>query len=158
MRRIMITILLLALAALSCTRQPVPSPEQVGTKSVVELLRRQRGGLTEWQKFMLAIIWTESKGNPAAVGKAGDSGVMQLREIYVAEVNRLYGTGYTIEDAFDIAKTLEMFDLLQDYYNPEHDIEKAIYYHNKSSAYKMKVLENLALVERMEAARRAVSR
>ena len=135
-----------------------PEPKYIPKFSAMELLRMQHHELSPWGKLQLAIIWTESKGNPDAVGKAGDSGIMQLRDVYVAEVNRLYGTDYTIEDAFDIVKTLEMFALLQGYYNPEKDIDKAIYYHNKSEAYKRTVMANYALVERMEAARRAVKR
>ena len=123
MRRVMITVLLLALAAPSCTRQPGPSPEQVGTKSAVELLRRQRGGLTEWQKLMLAIAFTESRFNPDAVGKAGDYGCLQITPVYVEEVNRISGSEY---------------------------LETAIYLHNKSKAYRKAVLDNLAMIERME--------
>ena len=150
MRSAMITVLLLALAALSCTRQPVPSPEQVGTKSAVELLRRQRGGLTEWQKLMLAIAFTESRFNPDAVGNAGDYGCLQLTPIYVKEVNRITGSEYRHEDAFDIEMSLQMFAAIQDEYNPQRDLETAIYLHNKSKSYRKTVLDNLAMIERME--------
>lgn len=105
-----------------------------------------------------AIIWTESKGNPDAVGSNGDYGLYQMTEPYVREVNRVAGTDYAHEDAFDPEKAVEMFALLQGYYNPEKDTDKAIYFHNKSDAYKRKVTENLMLIERMEAARRAVAK
>lgn len=150
MRRVMITVLLLALAALSCTRQPGPSPEQVGTKSAVELLRRQRGGLTEWQKLMLAIAFTESRFNPDAIGKAGDYGCLQITPVYVEEVNRISGSEYRHEDAFDIEMSLQMFTAIQEAYNPQRDLETAIYLHNKSKAYRKAVLDNLAMIERME--------
>ena len=51
-----------------------PSPEQVGTKSAIELLRAQRGELSDWQMLTLAIALTESRCNPEAVGQDGDVG------------------------------------------------------------------------------------
>ena len=82
--------------------------------SAVELLRNQhREELTDWQMLIMAIAWTESKFNPAADSGVGDNGCLQLREIYIAEVNRLYGTTYTIEDAYDIDKSLDMFEKMQ---------------------------------------------
>ena len=140
-----------------CTPKPKPQPI-VPKWSAIELLRRQRGELSPWEKLQLAIIWTESKGNPDAVGSNGDYGLYQMTEQYVREVNRVAGTDYAHEDAFDPEKAVEMFALLQGYYNPEKDTDKAVYFHNKSAAYKRKVTENLMLIERMEAARRAVAR
>lgn len=99
MKKLLLLIPLLA----SCVSRPIKSDNPHW--SAVELLREQhKGELTEWGKLILAISFTESRFNPDAVGKAGDSGHMQLVPIYVAEVNRLYGTSYTIEDAFDIDK------------------------------------------------------
>lgn len=135
-----------------------PEPKYIPKFSAMELLRMQRHELSRWEKLQLAIIWTESKGNPDAVGSNGDYGLYQMTEPYVREVNRVAGTDYAHEDAFDPEKAVEMFDLMQAAYNPEHDIDKAIYYHNKSEAYKRTVMANYALVERMEAARRAVKR
>ena len=71
--------------------------------SAVELLRQQhRDELTDFEKLTLAIALTESRFNPKADSGHGDSGLLQLRSIYIDEVNRLYGTEYTIDDAFDI--------------------------------------------------------
>ena len=152
MKRIL--LLLIPLLA-SCANRPAES--DTPHHSAVELLREyhqsQEKGLDEWQMIQLAIIWTESKGNANAVGNAGDSGCLQLRECYINEVNRLYGTTYTIEDAFDIDKSLEMFSLMQAHYNPRKDIDTAIYFHNKSEAYRREVLRNYELVKRMETVR-----
>lgn len=135
-------ILLLTLALLAgCTRtteHPMPAPAP------------QADTITDWAKLQLAIAMTESEFKADAVSQEGDRGILQLRDIYIAEVNRLSGTDYTPTDAFDIAKSIEMFALMQDHKNPSHDTETAIYYHNKSNAYKRKVLENLAFVNRYE--------
>lgn len=127
--------------------------------SAVELLKNLNMAnspqleLSDFDKLTLAIALTESRFHADAVGSAGDSGVLQLLPCYVAEVNRLYGTEYTIQDAFDIDKSLAIFRALQAHYNPTKDLDKAIYYHNKSAAYKRAVMENYELVCRYEAVR-----
>lgn len=133
-----------------------PKPE-VKPRSAVQLLRVQhRNELTPWEKTIMAICWTESKCNPGAVGKAGDSGVMQLIPVYVQEVNRISGSDYSHSDAFCVRKSLEMFERMQAKYNPARDRDLAIHYHNKSAAYKAEVLRNLAWIERYEAVRNEV--
>lgn len=172
--RIVVFVLLVAVAAvilfLSCQRDQAEtsvdqvgtklesSRDQVGTKSVVELLRQQHHELSEWEELQMAIIWTESHFNTNAVGAAGDRGAMQIVPIYIDEVNRLAGTSYVPTDAFDITKSLEMFEIIQGVYNPTHDRDLAIYYHNKGSSYRAEVLKNLELVHRYEVVRRAVKK
>ena len=148
MKKILILISLLA----GCAR---PEPVEPPHWSAVELLRNQhKEELSEWDQLILAIAYTESKFRPDAVGSSNDSGCLQLVPIYVAEVNRLYGTSYTIEDAFDIGKSLEMYELMQAAKNPSRDLNTAIYYHNKSEAYRQVVLRNLELIRNYEAIRK----
>ena len=144
------------LALLGCTR-PGGGYSEIPKHHATELLRAQHDDLTDWQLLTLAICWTESKRNPAAVGNAGDRGILQITPIYVAEVNRIAGTGYQPEDAHDTAAALQMFDTLQAHYNPERDIETAIRYHNRGAAYRRAVLDNYELLRRYEAARKAVT-
>ena len=142
-----------------CTAKPEPTAEAVPHHSAVQLLRQQhRDDLTDWQMLTLALMLTESRFTPEAVGAAGDRGILQLLPVYVEEANRLAGTHYTPEDAHDIGKALEIFGIVQGAYNPGHDIEAGIYHHNKSSAYKTKALANLETIRRYEAARKAVTK
>lgn len=115
--------------------------------------KQVRDTLDSWQKLQLAIIWTESKADPAAVGKDNDGGLYQMVPIYVAEVNRVCGTSYTHADVFDPDKAIEIFNAMQDAKNPGHDIETAIYFHNKSANYRRAVMENYELICRMEEVR-----
>lgn len=113
--------------------------------------------LSDWEVLQMAIAFTESRFKADAVGKSGDSGIYQIMPIYVREVNRLSGDErYTHEDAFDIGKSIEMFNTLQGFKNPEHDIELAIRHHNKSAAYRRTVLENCEMVRRYETLRSAL--
>ena len=142
-------ILILISLVVCCT--PKPEPVEPPHWSAVELLRNQhKDELSEWDKLIMAICWTESRFNPDAVGNNQDSGIMQITPIFVAEVNRLYGTSYTIADAFDIDKSLAMFRAIQEAHNPSMDIDTAIWLHNKSAAYKRVVMENLEMINRME--------
>lgn len=99
---------------------------------------------TKWKKFIEALIYVESGGDPYAVGKTNDAGVLQITPIYVEEVNRILGKNtFTLEDRFDTRRSLEMFDIYQQYYNPDRDIEKAIHLHNPGAGswYKECVLK-----------------
>ena len=132
-----------------------PVPEKI---SAVQLLRQQhqqpQGELTDWPVLQLAIAYTESRFNPSAVGKAQDSGILQITPVYVAEVNRIYGTSFVLQDAFDPVKSLEMWDLMQAHYNEGRDLERAIALHNRAPQYRAAVLQNMEWIRRYEAFRK----
>lgn len=157
---IAIAIIILCAAALfiwGCKPQEV-TQEPVQHVSAVQLLRQQHHGLTEWEELQMAIIWTESNFKANAVGATSDFGLYQITPIYTSEVNRVAGTDYSHEDAFDPEKSVAMFAAMQDHYNPGRDLDLAIYYHNKSSEYKARVLKNLEMVRRYEDVRKLVKK
>lgn len=144
---------LLILILAGCA-QPKPTEFDGIKHSAVQLLREQHPQeLTDWQKLQMAIIITESKGNPNAVGSSNDLGVYQMLDCYVREANRVSGSNYSHEDAVDIDNAIDIFNRLQSHYNAEKDIEEAIFRHNKSASYRAAVLRNLEIVERMEIVR-----
>ena len=98
---------------------------------------------TTWELFVNALIFVESRGDENAVGSKNDVGILQITPVYVEEVNRILGkTLYSLEDRYDKEKSLEMFEIIQTYRNPQRDINKAIKLHNpragKQYAYKIK--------------------
>lgn len=105
-----------------------------------------REPLSGWDILTLAIIKTESEFDSTAVGKDGfDRGILQIRPVYVAEANRILGIErYTHEDAFSVKKSLEMYSIIQEHYNPEHDVQRAIKLHNPNAGlwYSDKVMRN----------------
>lgn len=75
-----------------------------------------------------AIIHVESRGDTKLIGKDGDVGMMQQLEISVEEANRLNkfnNKNYTLKDRFDPKSQIEMFLIIQDYYNKSGDYETA---------------------------------
>ena len=83
-----------------------------------------------WNPVMDAIIQVESEGNPNAV--SGNSvGAMQITPILVKDCNDILKKQkskkrYTMADRYSVSKSKEMFLIIQKYYNPENDVEKAI--------------------------------
>ena len=96
----------------------------------------------DWNPIMDAIIQVESEGNPKAV--SGNSvGAMQITPILVEDCNDILKRQkskkqYTLADRYSVSKSKEMFLLIQKYYNPENDVEKAIRLWNGGVKYSLK--------------------
>ena len=81
----------------------------------------------EWETFIKALIWVESKDNPDAIGSLDDVGVLQILKVIVDDCNRILGYDkYSYEDRKDSLKSIEMFNVIQWYYNPEKDMHFAL--------------------------------
>lgn len=95
-----------------------------------------------WEPVMEAIIQVESSGNPNA--RSGSScGAMQITPILVKECNQILKRKkskmrFTLRDRFSVAKSKEMFLLIQSYFNPGNNIEKAIRSWNGGMNYSVK--------------------
>lgn len=97
----------------------------------------------EWTTMILALLRVESENNIYSISPNGATGVLQLTPSYVEDANRIMGwQAFTLDDRWDIEKSVQMFAAVQGYYNPKHDIEKAIKLHNpdggKIYMYKVK--------------------
>jgi len=86
----------------------------------------------KWERVMNAIIQVESSGNPKAHNPNGDcAGILQITPILVKECNNLLAKKkskkrYTLGDRYNAKKSKEMFIMLQEHFNPEMNVEKAI--------------------------------
>ena len=95
-----------------------------------------------WNPVMDAIIQVESEGNPKAV--SGNSvGAMQITPILVKDCNEILKKQkskkqYTMSDRYSVEKSKEMFLIIQKYYNPENNVEKAIRSWNGGVKYSVK--------------------
>ena len=110
-----------------------------------------------WNKVIDAIIKVESKGNPKAFNPNGDcAGILQITPGLVKQCNiwlkaKKSKKRYTLKDRYNVEKSKEMFIMVQKYYNPSNDIEKAIriwnggpgYTKKGTNGYYKKVMKNL---------------
>lgn len=97
-----------------------------------------------WDIFTEALIWVESKGDEKAVGKKDDVGVLQITPILLKDCNRILGyEKYRLNDRYDREKSIEMFNLIQDHYNPQHDFHWALKLWNSGAplSYHRKVMD-----------------
>lgn len=89
----------------------------------------------DWEDFTKAIIWVESKGDSNAKGSKNDVGVLQITPILVEDCNRIVGyEKYDLADRLDSLKSVEMFNVIQGYYNPQRDYHWALKLWNARSA------------------------
>lgn len=103
---------------------------------------------TNWDKFISAVIWKESRGNETCVGDNGKAvGVLQIHPIMVREANRILkmkniDKEYTYEDRYSRDKSIEIFNIVQDFHNAEHDFDRALQIWNKNhpESYKTQIM------------------
>lgn len=117
-------ILLLATISIFSKRNAVKTNENaVKTNTVVVYVPNGSENLN-WSVFIEALCWIESEDNPKAVGNNNDVGVLQITPVLLEEVNRLLSVSgssksYTLEDRYDRGKSIEMFNIIQNAYNPD---------------------------------------
>ena len=96
----------------------------------------------DWDPLMDAITHVESRGDSRAVsGKS--CGAMQITPILVQQCNIILKERgdkrrYTLNERFSVKKSREMFVLIQSYYNPTNNVEKAIRIWNGGPRYKVR--------------------
>lgn len=98
----------------------------------------------EWELFTQALIWVESKGDSKAVGSNNDVGVLQITPILLRDCNRILEMEvFKLEDRLDSLKSVEMFNIIQDHYNPQHDYHWALKLWNSGAplSYHRKVMD-----------------
>ena len=83
--------------------------------------------LRKWNlPIYIAMNETSNFDEKAINKKENAAGLLQIRPIMIRDVNRIVGyKKYTLNDRYNFSKSLEIFYIIQDHYNPEYDIEKA---------------------------------
>lgn len=85
------------------------------------------GSVDKTQLLLESIMEVESKQDSLAKNKSGASGILQIMPQSVIEANRIIGKKkFNQASRYNIRESLEMFKLIQNKYNPQLDIEKAI--------------------------------
>ena len=92
-----------------------------------------------WTNVIEAIAQVESKGDSTAVSKYQHVGYLQISPIMVKDCNRILKYNkYTLKDRYSKQKSIEIFYLIQSYYNKTNNIEKAIRLWNGGTGYTIK--------------------
>jgi len=77
------------------------------------------------EKCLFTIMKIESNFNEKAINKRSKaSGILQMFKIAVDEANRISGFNYSYDDRFNFSKSIEMFYIINDYWNSEYNPEK----------------------------------
>lgn len=81
-----------------------------------------------WEKLVKAISLIESQHNEKLTSKCGRYvGILQISKITVDECNRILGEKrFNYNHRYNKKHSIEMFYIIQNYYNPNNSIEKAI--------------------------------
>ena len=88
--------------------------------------QKENANEIDWNPVMEAIIQGESKGNSRAKS-ASSVGAMEITPVLVAEFKkRKSKKRFKLSDRFSVARSKEMFLLIQSHHNPLNDIETAI--------------------------------
>lgn len=98
----------------------------------------------DWEDFTRALIWVESKGDSKEIGSKDDTGVLQITPILLRDCNRILGyERFTLTDRLDSLKSVEMFNIIQDHYNLQHDFHLALKIWNGKAplSYHRKVMD-----------------
>lgn len=104
------------------------------------------------QTLLHAIIQVESGGNPHQINwKENAIGLLQIRPVMIEEVNRIsLLTGraerFQLEDAFDSLKSIQIYWIVQEYWNPTNDLRKGTLVWNgrgKTNTYWKKIQKHL---------------
>lgn len=102
----------------------------------------------EWKALIGALIQIESNGNDSAVNyKTKAVGCLQLTPVCVQQVNQiLKAEVFDLNDRYDRAKSIAMFDVYQGYYNPDRDIHWALKLWNPRSSiqYHLDVMNKMS--------------
>lgn len=112
--------------------------------SVDTIVVYKNGHDYDWELFTQALIWVESKGDSKAIGSKDDVGVLQITPILLRDCNRILGyERFTLTDRLDSLKSVEMFNIIQDHYNPQHDYHWALKLWNSGAplSYHRKVMD-----------------
>lgn len=99
----------------------------------------------DWSHVMEAIIEVESNGRHDAENGT-QIGAMQITPILVKDCNRILSQRgekhrYTLKDRYNVEKSKEMFCLIQSFYNPTNNVEKAIRSWNGGQNYSTKATQ-----------------
>lgn len=102
-------------------------PEPSADAQVVIVSRPEQAQPQNWDVFITALAWVESRYDCDAVSDRQAVGYLQVTPILVEDANRIVGREvFTMEGRHDRQESIRLFNVIQDHYNPEHDMQLAL--------------------------------
>jgi len=97
-----------------------------------------------YDPLLFSFIEVESKWMPDTINALGYVGILQIGHVMIEEVNRIcrikkIDKYYVINDALDVRKSVEIWYLVQRYWNPKYQFRKAIKVWNPTASKKYRV-------------------
>ena len=149
MRKLVFLLPLAIIVYFACSREAEKKrfPEHRGESAVQEepVTDALVSDDPEWDRFISAVIWKESRGDENAVGDGGKAvGVLQIHPIMVREANRILALEdaskanyFSYGDRYSRDKSIEIFKIVQGYHNKRKDYKKAlqIWNHGHPASY-----------------------
>ena len=109
---------------------------------VVEVTRVEEHRIDK-ETLVRAFIQVESEGNDKAINRKTNAvGCLQIRKPVIQDANRILGKErYKMSDRTNRAKSVEMFHIMMEHYNPKYDLHLAAKTWNPTSgsAYHRKI-------------------
>ena len=136
-------------ASIACLSNRILSKEEHEYEEVSDEVIDRQPALTNWDHFISAVIWKESRGVEDCIGDNGKAvGVLQIHPVMVREANRILRMNgedkeYSYDDRYSREKSIEIFNIVQDYHNKSHDLYKALEIWNKNhpESYRQQIME-----------------
>lgn len=81
----------------------------------------------DWDTFIRALAWVESRWRDDAESTKKAVGYLQITPILVEDANRIEGfDSFSLGDRYDRNESIRLFNVIMDNYNPQHDKQFAL--------------------------------
>lgn len=81
----------------------------------------------DWNTFIKALAWVESRWDDNAESPKKAVGYLQITPILVDDANRIVGQDrFTLEGRRNREESILLFQVIMDNYNPQHDMQYAL--------------------------------
>jgi hypothetical protein len=97
----------------------------------------------EFDPMLYSFMKIESNFRTDVINWLGYGGILQLGQEMINDANRIAHTNYILEDRMDSCKSVEIWYIIQNHYNPHYTLTKAckVWNPTASSAYRKKIYQ-----------------
>ena len=102
----------------------------LGAPKTNEIFILQPEPIKQFDNILYTFKMVESSNREKVVNPSGATGILQIMPIMIKEVNRICKKlknpmRFTLADRFDLPKSVQIWYIVQNYYNAGYDLKKA---------------------------------